>query len=108
MNDIHILGRYPMYGELVTQGSKNAVLPLMAASLLHRGVTVLENVPAIADVDCMVRILEGLGASINRNGGQMQIDASCLTSCEISLEDVRKMRSSIMVLGALVARMGQA
>ncbi len=108
MNDIHILGRYPMYGELVTQGSKNAVLPLMAASLLHAGITELEHVPAIADVDCMVRILEGLGAVVTRSGDHMTIDASCLTSCEISLDDVCKMRSSIMVLGPLVARMGQA
>lgn len=108
MNEIHILGRYPVYGELMTQGSKNAVLPLMAASLLHAGTTVLEHVPDIADVDCMVRILKGLGAVVTREGERMTIDASCLSSWEISLEDVTKMRSSIMVLGPLVARMGQA
>ena len=108
MNDIQIQGRYPVYGELVTQGSKNAVLPLMAASLLHPGVTILEHVPDITDVDSMVGILQGLGARIIRRGGEMQIDASCLTSCEISLDYVRRMRSSIMVLGPLLARMGRA
>ena len=108
MNDIQILGRYPVYGELAVQGSKNAVLPLMAASLLHPGVTVLQHVPKIADVDCMVRILKGLGAVVHRTGEEMVIDATCLTSCQISLEDVCKMRSSIMVLGPLVARLGQA
>jgi len=60
LNEIHILGKYPMYGELAIQGSKNAVLPLMAASLLHRGITELDHVPEITDVACMVRILERL------------------------------------------------
>ena len=97
-----------MYGELEVQGSKNAVLPLMAASLLHRGITVLDHVPDITDVTCMVRILEALGAVVTREKDRMTIDASTLTSWEIPLEEVCKMRSSIMVLGPLVARMGQA
>lgn len=108
MNDIQILGKNPLYGELISQGSKNAVLPVMAASLLHEGVTVIENVPAIEDVVCMVGILEKLGASVVRQKRRMIIDASCLTSYEISLDYVRQMRSSIMVLGPLVARLGQA
>lgn len=97
-----------MYGELEIQGSKNAVLPLMAASLLHKGITVLDHVPDITDVACMVRILERLGAVVTRKEKRMIIDASSLTSWEIPLEEVCKMRSSIMVLGPLVARMGQA
>lgn len=108
MNDIQILGSLPLYGEQRVQGSKNAVLPMMAASLLHKGTTVLENVPQIEDVSCMVRILEKLGASIQRDGHRMEIDATNLDSCEISLDYVRKMRSSIMVLGPLLARLGQA
>lgn len=108
MNDIQILGKNPLYGTLTAQGSKNAVLPVMAASLLHKGVTVIENVPDIQDVACMVGILEKLGASVAREGRRMEIDASCLSSCEISLDYVQKMRSSIMVLGPLVARLGQA
>ena len=97
-----------MYGELEVQGSKNAVLPLMAASLLHRGVTVLDHVPDITDVACMVRILERLGAVVMRQDHRMVINATCLTSWEIPLEEVCRMRSSIIVLGALLARMGQA
>ena len=97
-----------MYGELEVQGSKNAVLPLMAASLLHRGTTILDHVPDIKDVACMARILERLGAIVSRQCGRMIIDASDITSWEIPLEEVCKMRSSIMVLGPLVARMGQA
>lgn len=97
-----------MYGELEVQGSKNAVLPLMAASLLHRGITVLDHVPDITDVACMVRILESLGVLVVRQEKRMILDASDLTSWEIPLEEVCKMRSSIMVLGPLIARMGQA
>lgn len=108
MNDIQILGDVPLYGEAVTQGSKNAVLPMMAASLLHRGVTTLDNVPRIQDVFCMVGILEKLGARVSWQGHRMQIDASVLDSCEISMDYVRRMRSSIMVLGPLFARLGQA
>ena len=108
MNEIHILGKYPMYGELEVQGSKNAVLPLMAASLLHRGITTLEHVPDITDVGCMVRILESLGAVVVREKSRMTIDASCISCWEIPLEEVCKMRSSIMVLGPLIARMGRA
>ncbi len=108
MNDIQILGEIPLYGELCTQGSKNAVLPVMAASLLHKGITVIENVPRIQDVSCMVKILEKLGASVTWQDHHMEIDASCLVCSEIPLDYVRQMRSSIMVLGPLVARMGQA
>lgn len=108
MNDIQILGKLPLYGEQQTQGSKNAVLPMMAASLLHKGVTRIENVPRIEDVSCMVRILEKLGASVSWEAHEMLIDASTLSCCEISLDYVRKMRSSIMVLGPLIARLGQA
>ena len=97
-----------MYGELEVQGSKNAVLPLMAASLLHRGITTLEHVPDITDVGCMVRILESLGAVVVREESRMTIDASCISFCEIPLEEVCKMRSSIMVLGPLIARMRRA
>ena len=108
MNDIRILGKYPLYGELTTQGSKNAVLPLMAASLLNKGITILENVPIIQDVFCMVGILKNLGVNVSWEGHSMVIDASEITSDEISLDYVRGMRSSIMVLGPLVARLGHA
>ncbi len=108
MNDIQILGEIPLYGELCTQGSKNAVLPVMAASLLHKGITVIENVPRIQDVRCMVKILEKLGAVVSWQDHHMEIDAAHLTCSEIPLDYVKQMRSSIMVLGPLVARMGQA
>ena len=83
MNDIQILGKIPLYGEMAAQGSKNAVLPMMAASLLHRGTTTLLNVPCIQDVDCMVGILRKLGAKVYREGREMQIDASNIITSRI-------------------------
>ena len=58
MSVIQVCGLTPLKGERYPQGSKNAVLPMMAAALLHRGVTVLTNVPVIRDVACMLDILE--------------------------------------------------
>ena len=57
MSVIQIEGGHPLNGELVIQGSKNAVLPVMAAAVLHNGITVIENVPRIQDVFCMLGIL---------------------------------------------------
>ena len=56
-------GGRPLVGEVSIQGSKNAVLPMMAAAVLHQGTVVLEHCPVISDVQCMVRILEKLGCT---------------------------------------------
>lgn len=66
MSEIRIFGQSPLKGEISIQGSKNAALPMMAAALLHKGVTVLMNVPAIRDVSCMADILEYLGCHVRR------------------------------------------
>ena len=68
MSEIQIFGMSPLKGEISIQGSKNAVLPMMAAALLHRGTTVLMNVPDIRDVACMTDILEHLGCRCRRQG----------------------------------------
>ena len=58
---IEVRGQRPLKGELIVQGSKNAVLPMMAASVLNKGITVIDNVPRIQDVFCMMGILDSLG-----------------------------------------------
>ena len=68
MSVIQVCGLTPLKGEISIQGSKNAVLPMMAAALLHRGVTVLTNVPVIRDVACMLDILESLAAGAATRG----------------------------------------
>lgn len=108
MSTIQIRGQASLKGEIEVQGSKNAVLPMMAAAILHRGTTVLTNVPRIQDVFCMVDILKTLGCHVWFVGHELKIDASSLNSTEIPKESVQRMRSSIMVLGALLGREGQA
>ncbi len=107
MSEIQIFGLSPLKGEISIQGSKNAVLPMMAAALLHKGVTVLMNVPVIRDVSCMADILEYLGCCIRRQGDCLAIDARNIDRTGIPDHFVRAMRSSIVVLGALLGRMGE-
>ena len=66
---------HTLKGEISIQGSKNAALPMMAAALLHKGLTVLTNVPRIQDTACMMKILEALGCSCIRRGCSVFIDA---------------------------------
>lgn len=107
MSVIQVVGLTPLNGEIWIQGSKNAVLPMMAAALLHRGVTVLTNVPVIRDVACMTDILGHLGAVCCRKGDSLAIDARHITGTSIPGQYVTAMRSSIVVLSALLGRMGE-
>lgn len=107
MSAIQVFGLTPLSGEISIQGSKNAVLPMMAAALLHRGITVLSNVPVIQDVACMVDILEYLGARCCHKGDCLVIDARHVAKTSIPEEYVTAMRSSIIVLSALLGRMGE-
>jgi len=104
---IQVRGLTPLKGEIFIQGSKNAVLPMMAAALLHKGITVLTNVPVIRDVACMEDILEHLGCGCCREGNCLIIDARQLTDTHIPSEYVTAMRSSIVVLSVLLGRMGE-
>lgn len=108
MSLLQIHGLSPLNGEISIQGSKNAVLPMMAASLLNAGITVLTNVPSIEDVSCMKAILEALGCRCCHKGDCLMIDARSVTAVRIPMEHVTAMRSSIIVLGALLGRMGEA
>lgn len=109
MAEIEIFGGGPLKGELAVQGSKNAVLPMMAAAVLNRGVTVLEHVPDIRDVRCMMEILGSLGCRCTLNkSGQLIMDAERLSGHCIRKKDMEKMRSSVILLGPLLARQGRA
>lgn len=107
MSVIQVAGLTPLSGEIWIQGSKNAVLPMMAAALLHKGITELTNVPRISDVACMTDILGRLGAECCWSGGSLVIDARNIKKTSIPREYVTAMRSSIVVLGALLGRMGE-
>jgi UDP-N-acetylglucosamine 1-carboxyvinyltransferase len=103
-----IEGRARLYGDVEVSGAKNAALKLAAAALLAPGETVLHNVPSIKDVQTMLAVLEGLGAETSFSGHTLEIDASDIDSYMAPYELVRQMRASIVVLGPLAARFGEA
>ena len=105
---IEVRGQRPLKGELIVQGSKNAVLPMMAASVLNKGITVIDNVPRIQDVFCMMGILDSLGCCCTLRQHRLQINAAGLWGASISRNDMETMRSSILLLGPLLGRLGEA
>lgn len=106
MDSIHISGGCPLYGETRVQGSKNAVLPILAAAALVDGTVILHNCPKIADVLCMIRLLQSIGCHVEWNEGQITIDAGCLSGTSLPEEYVTRMRSSVIMMGALLGRQG--
>ena len=103
-----VQGGIPLKGEVTVSGAKNSVLPLLAACLLSSAPCLLENCPCITDVDCALRILTHLGCSVQRDGHRIWVDPSCVTENAVPEPLMREMRSSIIFLGAVLARTGQA
>ncbi|MDK2966298.1 MULTISPECIES: UDP-N-acetylglucosamine 1-carboxyvinyltransferase [Lacrimispora] len=108
MSVIQVQGLRSLRGEIKIQGSKNAVLPIMAAAVLHKGTTVIHNVPRIQDVFCMLGILERIGCNYILDGHMLTIDASDINCAEIPEEYIKSMRSSIILSGPLLGRLGYA
>ena len=106
MDAIQIYGGNCLKGQVKIQGSKNAVLPILAATLLIDGVCEIENCPMISDVYHMLRLLESLCCTIDRDGHTVKVYASGVSRCDMPSDSVGVMRSSIMLLGALLARTG--
>ena len=104
----HIAGGNRLSGSVTVQGAKNAVLPIMAASVLAPGETELLNVPELKDVDATIRILRGLGCKVERCGDAVNIDSRYIDRAEIPHKLMRELRSSVIFLGALLARCGEA
>lgn len=96
----------PLNGEINVQGSKNAVLPMMAAALLSRETVILHNCPHISDVCDMIAILKRLGAYVRWEGNTLVINAQRINNVVISEEYTRNLRASVLFLGALICREG--
>lgn len=103
-----IRGGRRLEGECVVQGSKNASLPILAACLLCPGQVELRRVPHLRDVDAALEILRSLGCGARQQGDRVYIDASGLSTYGISPALMEQMRSSVIFMGALLARCGQA
>lgn len=108
MSILSITGGTALHGELTIQGSKNSVLPILAATLLARGTCVIENCPRLRDVDAARRILRRLGCRVRRDGAALEVDSAPMDGCAIPEALMREMRSSVIFLGAILARQGRA
>ena len=108
MDKIVIEGGRPLKGKIKIGGSKNAALPLMAASLLTDEKLVLNNVPKLYDVDTMIKLLHVMGVQHTQILGRVGLQAKKVKNHEAPYKLVRKMRASILVLGPLLARNGEA
>ncbi|MBT8471163.1 MAG: UDP-N-acetylglucosamine 1-carboxyvinyltransferase [Marinicaulis sp.] len=108
MDRLAIIGGRPLFGEAPISGAKNSALKVMAASLLTEETLALTNVPRLADVDMLLRLLEQHGVAHEFNGSSLSLSAKEITSTEAPYDLVRKMRASFNVLGPLLARERQA
>ncbi len=108
MDVFEIEGPVRLEGTIEVGGSKNAALPIMAATILAPGKSVIEQVPCLADIAVLGQLLTSLGADVERVNGDLHIDTSLIDNPVGEYDIVRKMRASICILGPLLARCGRA
>ena len=108
MQKIVITGGAKLRGEVRVSGAKNAALPIFASSLLVSGRSTFRNVPDLGDVRTMQRVLTELGAVTETRGETLRIDTRALSGCEVPYDLVNSMRASVLVLGPLLGRHGEA
>src|SRR6185436_17199142 len=109
MDKLVIEGGVPLAGEISVSGAKNAALPILAAALLTEQPLVLTHVPRLQDVATMVRLLEQMGVAISMDGKHgVELTAARISSPVAPYELVKTMRASVLVLGPLAARCGEA
>ena len=98
-------GGKKLEGTVSVSGSKNASLPILAATLLNKGISKLYNVPNIHDVQMMLKILEKLGCKVKKSNGKIIVDSRNIDNYEIPENLMSQMRSSVIIAGALLSRM---
>jgi UDP-N-acetylglucosamine 1-carboxyvinyltransferase len=108
MEKMIIEGGYRLIGQTPISGAKNAALPLFAASLLAEGWNILQNVPALADIRTIARLLRQMGVKVEGESGTVRLNAAGVHSCEAPYNLVKTMRASVLVLGPLVAKWKRA
>ncbi len=108
MGKLIIDGGERISGDIRVQGAKNAVLPILAATVMADGTSVLENCPKLRDVDKTDLVLERLGCRVIRSGNTVTVDTRGMCDCRICEDLMREMRSSIVFLGAIITRCGKA
>lgn len=104
MSKMVIHGGQKLKGEVQVEGSKNAVLPILAATLLNSGISVIKNCPRLRDVDVTLKILTKLGCKVKFEGDTVIIDSSTINSTDIPVDLATEMRSSIIFVGPMLSR----
>lgn len=104
MSEYIIKGGKKVSGEVIISGSKNASLPIIAATILNAGKTTLYNVPNIHDTKMMFEILKKIGGSVTKKNNKVVIDTSKISQYEIPEDLMRQMRSSVILAGGLVGK----
>lgn len=99
-------GQKSLRGTIPVFGAKNAVLPTMAATLLIQGETTITNVPGIADIDSMTRLLETLGAFVSRSGDTLTVNARDVSGSVLDYAAAKSLRASVLLIGSVLARTG--
>lgn len=108
MSILRVNGGRSLYGSIRVHGAKNSVLPIMAASIIRSGESLIHNCPNLSDVDAAIKILEHLGCRVSHEGHTVYIDSSTMYRSDIPDALMREMRSSVIFLGAILARTGEA
>jgi UDP-N-acetylglucosamine 1-carboxyvinyltransferase len=108
MEKIIITGNGPLSGEVRVAGAKNAALPIIAAGLLSAEPLTISNVPAVRDISTALELMTMLGAQVERSGTDLTITSANISSLHVPYEMVKTMRGSILMLGPLLARFGEA
>ena len=108
MQKLEVFGANKLKGQIKISGSKNASLPILAATLLSRKKVYLKNLPRVKDIETMVNLLQSLGSKINFNKNDLVIDNKKQSKSFASYSLVKTMRAGILVLGPLLAKFGKA
>src|SRR5262249_40922108 len=108
MDRIRIVGSRPLKGSISISGAKNAALPLMAACLLTDKPLTLNNLPALADIKTLGSLLEQHGVKVTAGDHTITMEATEIPNTVAPYDIVRRMRASVLVLGPLLARFGNA
>ena len=108
MDALVVRGGTRLGGEVTVHGAKNSVLPILAASILVDGESTIHNCPDLSDVKAAIKILTHVGCCVQRQGSSVWIDSSTMDRWDIPDDLMREMRSSVVFLGAILARTGRA
>jgi len=107
MSKLVVTGGQKLKGEITIEGAKNAVLPILAATVLNEGLSVIKNCPRLKDVEVMVEILKSLGCKVSNEKNVILVDSSTINNTFIPEDLATEMRCSIIFMGAVLTKYGK-